>query len=549
MMRIPRNCLLLLLATVFSFGAGGSAHSAQSDSQIRQAEPSTIMFFVVFAVLTLLISFWAARRATSSSEYLTAGSSISAGQNGLAIAGDYMSAGAFLGLSGAIYASGLDGMFLAASYLASWPIVLFLVAEPLRRLGKYSFADVLTHKLRERPIRILAGASTIVIVSFYLVAQMVGAGELISLLFGIGYGPAVIMVGLLMIVFSTLGGMRAATWVQIIKAILMIGGSAMIATLVLIRFGFNVSDLFMTAASNHPDGNKIMDIRGFSQDAIATLSLGVGVLLGTAGLPHILMRFFTVSDERAARVSVFYATCLIGLFFAMLFVIGYGSIAILRGDATYAYANASGALFGGNNLAPIHLARAVGGSLLAGFISAVAFATILAVVSGLLIAGASSAANDLVVGLSGRQLDERMRLRISRFSALALGVLGILLGLACEGQNVAYLLALATAIAASANFPLLLLAIYWDGLTTRGAVVGGTFGLVSSVVLTAMGPTVWSKVLGLGPAIFPYDSPALFTVPLTLFVCWLVSIAKAEPEEGWRLAQPAVAQYAESSNA
>jgi len=295
--------------------------------------------------------------------------------------------------------------------------------------------------------------------------------------------------------------------------------------------------------SNHPNGNKIMDIRGFSQDAIATLSLGVGILFGTAGLPHILMRFFTVSDERAARVSVFYATCLIGLFFAMLFVIGYGSIAILRGDATYA--SASGALFGGNNLAPIQLARAVGGSLLAGFISAVAFATILAVVSGLLIAGASSAANDLVVGLSGRQLDERMRLRISRIAAMALGVLGILLGLACEGQNVAYLLALATAIAASANFPLLLLAIYWDGLTTRGAVVGGTFGLVSSVVLTAMGPTIWSKVLGLGPAIFPYDSPALFTVPLTLFVCWLVSIATAEAEKDWRLTQPSVAQYVE----
>jgi cation/acetate symporter len=539
--------MLLLLATASTFSVCGSANSAQSDSQIRQAEFSTIVFFVVFAVLTLLISCWAARRATSSSEYLTAGSSISSGQNGLAIAGDYMSAGAFLGLSGAIYASGLDGMFLAASYLASWPIVLFLVAEPLRRLGKYSFADVLTHKLRERPIRILAGTSTIVIVSFYLVAQMVGAGELISLLFGIGYGPAVIMVGLLMIVFSTLGGMRAATWVQIIKAILMIGGSATIATLVLIRFGFNVSDLFKTAASSHPIGNKIMEIRGFAQDSVATLSLGVGILFGIAGLPHILMRFFTVSDERAARLSVFYATCLIGLFFAMLFVIGYGSIALLRGDATYA--NASGALFGGNNLAPIHLARAVGGSILAGFISAVAFATILAVVSGLLIAGASSAANDLVVGLSGRQLDERMRLRISRIAAMALGVLGILLGLACEGQNVAYLLALATAIAASANFPLLLLAIYWDGLTTRGAIVGGTFGLISSVVLTAMGPTVWSKVLGLGPAIFPYDSPALFTVPLTLFVCWLVSIAKAEPEEDWRLAQPAVAQYAESSSA
>src|SRR5258706_3833665 len=283
-MRIPRNCMLLLLATASTFGAGGSANSAQSDSQIRQAEFSTIVFFVVFAVLTLLISFWAARRATSSSEYLTAGSSISSGQNGLAIAGDYMWAGAFLGLSGAIYASGLDGMFLAASYLASWPIVLFLVAEPLRRLGKYSFADVLTQKLRERPIRILAGVSTIVIVSFYLVAQMVGAGELISLLFGIGYVPAVIVVGLLMIVFSTLGGMRAATWVQIIKAILMIGGSVMIAALVLARFGFNISDLFRTAVSNPPNSNKNIDICGFAQKAVATLSLGIECCLVLPGL-------------------------------------------------------------------------------------------------------------------------------------------------------------------------------------------------------------------------------------------------------------------------
>ena len=269
-MRTPRNGRLFLLAAASAFGLAGDAHAAQPDSIIRQGELTTILFFVVFAVLTLVISFWVARRATSSSEYLTAGSSISSGQNGLAIAGDYMSAGAFLGLSGAIYASGLDGMFLAASYLVSWPIVLFLVAEPLRRLGKYSFADVLAHKLKERPIRILAGVSTLVIVSFYLVAQMVGAGELISLLFGIGYGPAVVMTGLLMIVFSTLGGMRAATWVQIIKAILMIGGSVVIATLVLARFGFNVSDLFKTAVSNHPSGSKIMDIRGFAQDAVAT---------------------------------------------------------------------------------------------------------------------------------------------------------------------------------------------------------------------------------------------------------------------------------------
>ena len=397
--------------------------------------------------------------------------------------------------------------------------------------------------MRERPIRILAGTSTLVVVSFYLVAQMVGAGELISLLFGIGYGPAVIMVGLLMIVFSTLGGMRAATWVQIIKAILMIGGSAMIATLVLARFGFNVSDLFKTATSHHPSGNKIMDIRGFAQDAVATLSLGVGILFGTAGLPHILMRFFTVSDERAARVSVFYATCLIGLFFAMLFVIGYG-IALLRGDA--AYANASGALFGGNNLAPIHLARAVGGSILAGFISAVAFATILAVVSGLLIAGASSAANDLVVGLSGRQLDERMRLRISRIAAMALGVLGILLGLACAGAERSLPPCAChsdssqrqLSIAAPGN----LLGRFDDAWCghwrhLRPCLVGCFDGDGADYLVE--GTRSWPCDLS------RTTRQHCSRCPSRCLICWLMSIATAEFEKDWQLAQPSVAQYVE----
>jgi cation/acetate symporter len=487
------------------------------------ASPTMWVFFAAFLSLTLAICVWAAHRTQSTDEYLAAGSSITTVQNGLAIAGDYMSAGAFLGLTGAMFASGLDGFFLAATYLASWPIVLFLVAEPLRKLGRYSLADVLTHRLSERPVRILCAMCSLTIISFYLVAQLVGAGELIGLLIGVPYNWAVLSAGAVMIAFAIFGGMRGATWVQIIKAALMLIGGGIIALLCLARFGFSLTGLLSSAAQAHVAGTRILSIKGFAQDGIATTSLAIGVLFGTAGLPHILMRFLTVKDERSARVSVFYATCLIGLFFLLLLPIGFGSIAILNGDAARTTSN--GALVGGANMAAIHLADALGGSALTGFIAAVAFATILAVVCGLLIAGASSATNDLVAGLRGEALGEHARLVTVRVTAAVLGIIGIVLAIAFKGQNVAYMIALATSIAASANFPLLILTIYWRGLTTLGAVVGGTFGLVSSVLLTVMGPTVWTKVLGFGTAPFPYDSPALFTVPPTFLVCWAVSLA------------------------
>lgn len=485
------------------------------------SSPSTLLFFGIVFVATLAVCIWAARRAKSTEEYLTAGSSITPGQNGFAIAGDYMSAGAILGLTGAVYASGLDGVFLAATYLASWPIVLCLIAEPLRRLGRYSLADVLAHRLKERPIRVLSAICSLVIICFYLLAQLVGAGELIGLLLGVPYRWAVLIAGALMIAFVSFGGMRGATWVQIVKAVLLLGASVALAIMCLWRFGFNVVGLLNRAAEVHPAGERILNIRGFAQDAIGTTSLAVGLLFGTAGLPHILMRFLTVRDQRAARLSVFYATCLIGLFFVLLVPIGFGSISILRSSA--AHLTPEGAVRGGSNMVAINLADILGGDALMGFISAVAFATILAVVSGLLIAGASSTTNDLIVGIRNKPLDERSKLLVVRTTGAVLGAIAVLLAIIFEGQNVAYLIALATSIAASANFPLLMLSIYWRGLTTAGAIAGGVFGLASAVTLTVLGPTIWSKVLGMGPAIFPYDSPALLTVPCTFLVCVLVS--------------------------
>lgn len=515
------SCGIAGLACSFLIGCG-QAHAAPAAGGFGSS-PSTLAFFAIVFALTLAVCVWAARFSKSTDEYLTAASSITATQNGFAIAGDYMSAGAILGLTGAVYSSGADGLFLAATYLVSWPIVLCLIAEPLRRLGRYSLADVLTYRLNERSIRIASAVCSLVIICFYLVAQLVGAGELIGLLLGIPYRWAVCVAGLLMIAFVNFGGMRGATWVQIVKAALLLGTGVVLTVLCLWRFDFNLVRMLQEAAAVHPAGEHLLNIQGFAKDPLATVSLAIGLLFGTAGLPHILMRFFTVPDQRAARLSVFYATCLIGFFFLMLLPIGFGSISILHSSPAHLTAN--GAVRGGSNMVAINLADILGGDPLMGFISAVAFATILAVVSGLLIAGASTTTNDLISGIRKRALDERSRLIIVRTTGAVLGVMAVLLAIVFEGQNVAYLIALATSIAASANFPLLMLSIYWPGLTTLGALAGAIFGLVSSVALTVLAPTIWSKVLGMGPALFPYDSPAVLTVPSTFLVIILVSMA------------------------
>ena len=489
----------------------------------RQAvDPLAIGLFLVFVALTLGITWRVARRSRTRAAFYTAGGEITAVQNGLAMAGDYLSAAAFLGLTAIITTSGFDGMIYALGFLCGWPVLLFLIAEPLRALGRYTFADVLAQRLSERPMRIMAAVNSLVVITLYLIGQMVGAGQLIELLFGLDYTLAVAVVGVLMIVYVTFGGMAATTWVQIIKAGLFLCGAFVLAVLLLAHFGFEPGRLFAAAAAAHPKHDAIFASAGLPKDPVSWVSLALGLGCGVAGLPHILMRFFTVKDVRTARLSTFYTTLFCGIFFILVMVIGYGTVALVLPDA--AYKTATGALRGGGNMAAIHLAHAVGGAPMMGFISAVAFATILAVVSGLGLAGASAIAHDLY-GRVFRNVDERREVIVSRIATVAIGLLAVALGLVFRGQNVAYTTALAFAVAASANFPVLLLAIYWPGLTTAGALAGGFTGLVSAVGLTVIGPAIWVKVLSHAAPLFPYDPPAIVTIPLAFAVTVAVSLA------------------------
>jgi cation/acetate symporter len=499
-----------------------AAHAATLvEGTTRQAvSPLAITLFLIFAAITLLITWRAATRNRGRAQFYTAGGGITPLQNGLAMAGDFMSAAAFLGLTAIMTTSGFDGMIYALGFLMGWPVLLFLVAEPLRAAGRFSFCDVLAARLTETPMRIMSACSSLVVIAFYLIAQMVGAGQLIELLFGLDYTYAVVIVGILMILYVSFGGMTATTWVQIIKAGMFLAGAAIMTVLVLVRFGFSPSALLTAAVAAHPKHAAALVPSGLPADPISWLSLGMALVFGTAGLPHILMRFFTVRDARAARISVFYTTAFIGCFFLMVMVIGYGAVALVLPDP--AYRTAAGALRGGANMAAIHLADAVGGPTMMGFISAVAFATILAVVSGLALAGASAVSHDLYARAFG-VVNEKREMVVSRVATVALGVLAIVLGLLFRTQNVAYMVGLAFAVAASANFPVLLLAIYWRGLTTAGALAGGVTGLVSAVLLTIIGPGIWVKVLGHTAPIFPYDPAAIVTVPLAFAVTIAVS--------------------------
>ena len=411
---------------------------------------------------------------------------------------------------------------LFRSFLIGWPIILLLIAEPLRNLGKYSFADVVSFRLSQRPIRILAACGSLSTVILYLIAQMVGAGKLIEILFGLPYYSAVMIVGGLMILYVTFGGMLATTWVQIIKAILLLFGATVIAMLVLFQFNFDLNLFFNEATSIHKKGITILSPGGLISDPISAVSLGLALMFGTAGLPHILMRFFTVPNAIQARKSVAYATGFIGYFYLLTFIIGFGAIILISNNPTYLDAS-SNTLIGGNNMAAIHLANAVGGEILLGFISAVAFATILAVVSGLTLAGASAISHDLYASafLKGKQ-NEKNEMFVSKLATILLGVLTIYLGIIFQNQNVAFMVGLAFAIAASANFPLLLLSIYWKKLTTRGAVIGGSLGLFSAITFVVLGPVVWVDVLGNPNPIFPYKYPALFSMTITFITIWIL---------------------------
>jgi cation/acetate symporter len=483
--------------------------------------PTAIILFVAFVLVTLGITWWAAKRTKSTDDFYAAGGRITGFQNGLAISGDFISAGAFLGLSGLVFSSGFDGLVFAVGYTTGLPIVVFLLAERLRNLGRFTFTDVLCYRLNEKPIRIFSACASLVVVAFYLIAQMVGAGQLIKLLFGLDYIYAEIIVGVLMICYVMFGGMVATTWVQIVKAVLFLTGGTIIAFLVMMRFGFDFGALLAKAVSVHPKGAAILTPQFLSKDPWSAISLGLALMFGTAGLPHILMRFFTVPDAKAARVSVFWAAVWMNYFFSLVFIIGFGALALLAKDPTYL--DAKGGLIGGGNMAAIHLANAVGGSAMLGFISAVAFSTILAVVAGLTLAGASAVSHDLYASVFRKgPADDRKEVRVSKIATV--GLVAVLLGIAFQTQNVAYMVSLAFAVACSSTFPLLLLSIYWRGLTTKGAVIGGSVGLFSALALTILGPPVWVKVLGFAAPIFPIDPPTIVTMPLAFLTCWLVSV-------------------------
>ena len=514
--------LLLCLAALLPV----SALAADAITGAVQKQPTNyqaIIMFIVFVAATLGITYWASKRTRSRNDYYTAGGNITGFQNGLAIAGDYMSAASFLGISALVYTSGYDGLIYSLGFLVGWPIILFLIAERLRNLGRYTFADVASYRLKQLPIRTLSACGSLVVVALYLIAQMVGAGKLIQLLFGLDYHVAVVLVGILMVLYVLFGGMLATTWVQIIKAVLLLFGASFMAIMVMKTVGFSFNNLFTQAMAVHPKGIEIMRPGGLVHDPISALSLGLGLMFGTAGLPHILMRFFTVSDAKEARKSVFYATGFMGYFYFLTFIIGFGAILLV--GANPAFKDASGLLIGGNNMAAVHLADAVGGNLFLGFISAVAFATILAVVAGLTLAGASAVSHDLYASVFRKgQATELQELRVSKITVVILGLVAIALGIMFEKQNIAFMVGLAFSIAASCNFPIILLSMYWSKLTTRGAMIGGWAGLLTAVLLMVLGPTVWVQVLGNAKAIFPYEYPALFSMLVAFIGTWLFSV-------------------------
>ncbi|HDC4323991.1 cation acetate symporter [Aeromonas hydrophila] len=513
---------LLLLATLASSPLL-AADALTGEVHRQPLNISAIVMFVIFVAATLFITYWASKRNRSASDYYAAGGRITGFQNGLAIAGDYMSAASFLGISALVYTSGYDGLIYSIGFLVGWPIILFLIAERLRNLGKYTFADVASYRLKQTEVRTLSASGSLVVVALYLIAQMVGAGKLIELLFGLQYHVAVVLVGILMVLYVLFGGMLATTWVQIIKAVMLLSGASFMAIMVMKSVNFDIGTLFSEAVKVHEKGIAIMSPGGLVADPISAISLGLALMFGTAGLPHILMRFFTVSDAKEARKSVFYATGFIGYFYILTFIIGFGAILLVSTNPDFK--DATGALLGGTNMAAIHLADAVGGSLFLGFISAVAFATILAVVAGLTLAGASAVSHDLYASVIKKgKANEADELRVSKYTAVVLGVVAIGLGILFEKQNIAFMVGLAFSIAASCNFPVLFLSMFWSRLTTRGAVYGGWLGLVSAVSLMILGPTVWVKVLGHAQAIFPYEYPALFSMAVAFVGIWLFSV-------------------------
>jgi cation/acetate symporter len=489
----------------------------------------TAVLFFIFIALSLGVTYIAARRTRSAAHFYTAGGSVTGLQNGLALAGDYMSAASFLGIAGLVALSGFDGLIYSIGFLVGWPVVMFLIAEPLRNLGKYTFADVVAFRLRQAPVRVAAAVGSLSVVSFYLIAQMVGAGNLIRLLFGFEYEFAVAIVGVVMLAYVLFGGMMATTWVQIIKAILLLTGAFLLAVMALAQFSFSPLALFRAAVDAY--GPAVLAPGRLVSNPLDAMSLGLALMLGTAGLPHILMRFYTVPDARTARSSVSYATAFIGFFYLLTFVLGFGAM-VLVGQPAIRAIDA-----GGNMAAPL-LAKAVGGEAFLGFISAVAFATILAVVAGLTLAGAATLSHDLWVHVVRHgAASEREQLTVARAATIVLGVLAIVLGIIFKGQNVAYMVGLAFAIAASANFPALVLSMFWRKFTTRAAQTSMLAGTISSLLLIYYSPTIQVDVLKNAAAWFPLRNPGLVSIPLSFAVAVVVAMVWPEAEAEARFAE------------
>ena len=507
----------------------GSAVAAPGDvgtTQQQDVNLNAIIMFVLFVCLTLGITYWAAKRTRTASDFYAAGGGITGTQNGLAIAGDYMSAATLLGLTSLVYTRGYDGFIYCIAFYACWPFIMFVMAERLRNLGKFTFADIVSYRLDQRKVRTMAAIGSLTVVIFYLTAQMVGAGQLIKLLFGLPYWSAVVLVGVLMVIYVTFGGMIATTWVQIIKACLLLGGGTLTMLLAFSQFDFNFETLATEAVKVSKAGQALMAPGTLLADPVTAVSLGLGLMFGTAGLPHILMRFFTVPNAKEARKSVFIATACIGFFFCVVSLMGLCAIIIVGTNPAYFEGGViGGKMIGGGNMPAMHLAQAVGGDILLGFLAAVAFATILAVVAGLALAGAGAIAHDLFANvIMGGTASESSEMRVSRMASLGLGLLAVIFGIAFEKLNIAFLVGLTFGIAASCNFPILILAMYWKGLTTRGAVWGGLVGLVTATAIVVFSKAVWVTVLGHAAPLFPYEQPALFSMPLAFFTAWAVSV-------------------------
>ncbi len=513
----PWQSALTVVALSLVAGVALAAGGDMGEVKKQAVNVPAIVMFLVFVAITLGITYWAAQRTKTAKDFYAAGGGITGFQNGLAIAGDYMSAASFLGISGLVFVNGYDGLIYSVGWLVGWPIIMFLIAEQLRNLGKYTYADVVSYRFQRVPMRTMAATGSLIVVILYLIGQMVGAGKLIQVLFGLDYIYAVILVGILIILYVTFGGMLATTWVQIIKACLLLGGATIIAISAWYMASdgtFSLEKLFQKAVEISPKKDAVMKPGALVTNPVEAISLGLALMFGTAGLPHIMMRFFTVPNATQARKSVFYATGFIGYFYILTIMIGFSAIVLLTTNPEFL--DAAGKLKGGQNMAAVQLSAAVGGDFLLGFISAVAFATILAVVSGLTLAGASAISHDLYANVFAHgNVDEQQEVRISKAATVALGIIAILLGIAFEKQNIAYLVGLTFAVAASANFPILITSVFWSKMTTKGALLGGWLGLISSTLFVILGPTVWTDVLKLGDPIFPYKNPALFSMTIS----------------------------------